>query len=709
MAESGEDDGELFTALYPALRRFAGAIRPAGADADDLVQEALARTLAVRALASIENPAAYLRTAMVRIASNGARGDRRRSRRQREDANPEEVADVYPSDLDDLMRVSSKARAVLFLTVVEDCSYAEAAEVVGGTEAAVRGECRDATERDDVSELQSLLEQLADDGEPRGAQLVFVSATQRATGHRRTRRRRRAFSACAAVLAIVVGVAAIAHLTATSNSAPDIRTVPSTVAPTTDGVTAAQFVAGHWGTIPAAPLQLRSAVTAWTGNELFVWGGLQLPETSQSPFRSGGALYNPATHTWREVRSFLDAGDGDVAVWTGHEVLLWNGPTETSGPSAAAYNPATNRWRRLPAVPSLPLGTNAGVWTGDRAVFFSGVASEAYDPVANAWVRLPAPTPPPSASLLFVTAAGPGRILAWSVRNQVVTTVPQGTPAVSVAPNVGQNVGATDLFRYDEATNRWTALAKSAEAISMPEEAVWTGTGLLVRGDMHAPFAIGPGPLPEVTAWYNPDTGVARRIPADALTADDTPASGFSSVWTGRALLSLNAQGQTGDIQPGDASVYEPTSGAWRRLPRAPFGCSGATLTWTGAVVVTYCLVPYPTQPRAVGGLVFVPGPAGPGDGPASISGTLHSAGGPAPGVGTPLPGTVTATDTNGATFDAVAGADGKFSLSVPAGAYTLTGTSPRYESGAGKCQGGVFLVNGGSATSGVTVACQER
>src|SRR5882757_846422 len=91
MAESGGDDGELFTALYPALRRFAGAIRPAGTDADDLVQEALARTLASRSLAGIENPTAYLRTAIVRIASNNARGDRRRARRQREQTHAAEI------------------------------------------------------------------------------------------------------------------------------------------------------------------------------------------------------------------------------------------------------------------------------------------------------------------------------------------------------------------------------------------------------------------------------------------------------------------------------------------------------------------------------------------------------------------------------------------------------------------------------------------
>jgi DNA-directed RNA polymerase specialized sigma24 family protein len=132
------DDGALFEALYPALRRFAGAIRPAGVDADDLLQEALARTLSTRSLASIDEPSAYTRTAMLRVASNMARGARRSEARLRRDPPPTDVVDVYPSDLDDLMHASPRARAVLFLTVIESHTYREAAEIVGCSEAAAR-------------------------------------------------------------------------------------------------------------------------------------------------------------------------------------------------------------------------------------------------------------------------------------------------------------------------------------------------------------------------------------------------------------------------------------------------------------------------------------------------------------------------------------------------------------------------------------------
>ena len=74
-------EAELFRQLYPGLRSFAGVVRPVGMDADDLVQEAVARTLAVRRLDSLDTPVAYLRTAMVRIAANArARGAGRAAR-----------------------------------------------------------------------------------------------------------------------------------------------------------------------------------------------------------------------------------------------------------------------------------------------------------------------------------------------------------------------------------------------------------------------------------------------------------------------------------------------------------------------------------------------------------------------------------------------------------------------------------------------------
>jgi RNA polymerase sigma-70 factor (ECF subfamily) len=138
MTGTGERDEELFRRLYPELRRFARVVRPIGMDADDLVQEAVARTLARRSLTSLEEPAAYLRSAMVRVAMNASRSWNRARARHARVADRESVSDVYASDVDELMHVPVRARAVLFLTVVEGQSYREAATALGCSEAAAR-------------------------------------------------------------------------------------------------------------------------------------------------------------------------------------------------------------------------------------------------------------------------------------------------------------------------------------------------------------------------------------------------------------------------------------------------------------------------------------------------------------------------------------------------------------------------------------------
>src|SRR5688572_13795557 len=61
-------DVEVLRAIYPGLRRFAAAWAPLEVDPDDLLQEAIARTLAAGPLARLDNPGAYLRTVIANVA-----------------------------------------------------------------------------------------------------------------------------------------------------------------------------------------------------------------------------------------------------------------------------------------------------------------------------------------------------------------------------------------------------------------------------------------------------------------------------------------------------------------------------------------------------------------------------------------------------------------------------------------------------------------
>jgi len=132
-------DSELFEELYPGLRRFAAAIGPSEVDPDDLVQEAVARTLRQHRLTDLDEPAAYLRRTITNLASNQRRGFARwRAAVGRVSRTEEGKLAEYDSDLSDLLRVAPEHRAVLYLVEVEDRPYAEVATLLGITEEAAR-------------------------------------------------------------------------------------------------------------------------------------------------------------------------------------------------------------------------------------------------------------------------------------------------------------------------------------------------------------------------------------------------------------------------------------------------------------------------------------------------------------------------------------------------------------------------------------------
>jgi hypothetical protein len=105
----------------------------------------------------------------------------------------------------------------------------------------------------------------------------------------------------------------------------------------------------------------------------------------------------------------------------------------------------------------------------------------------------------------------------------------------------------------------------------------------------------------------------------------------------------------------------------------------------------------------ALGGCGSAPGgPTG------TVTGHLVMAGGPAPGVTLRVPGTITASSASG-THQASAAEDGAFTLVLPPGRYTLTGTSPQYNDGHGQCVATAPVVVREGAVTRADVTCAMR
>lgn len=134
-----DEESQLFAELYRPLRRFAAVVGPIEVDPDDLLQEAVARVLRRRRLTELDNPGAYLRRTIVNLASNYRRSlAYRRRALARLEASAAPSDDVYPSDLNELLRLPPKERAVLYLSEVEGFRYAEVGDLLGCSESAAR-------------------------------------------------------------------------------------------------------------------------------------------------------------------------------------------------------------------------------------------------------------------------------------------------------------------------------------------------------------------------------------------------------------------------------------------------------------------------------------------------------------------------------------------------------------------------------------------
>jgi RNA polymerase sigma factor (sigma-70 family) len=116
--------------LYEPLRRFAAVVGRWDVDPDDLVQDAYTRVLR-RSRADIDDLGPYLRKTIVHLASDSRRSARRAESARLRLADAAPSVDDYPSDLDDLLRLPDRVRALLYMVEIEGRSTADAAEVVG--------------------------------------------------------------------------------------------------------------------------------------------------------------------------------------------------------------------------------------------------------------------------------------------------------------------------------------------------------------------------------------------------------------------------------------------------------------------------------------------------------------------------------------------------------------------------------------------------
>jgi hypothetical protein len=139
-----------------------------------------------------------------------------------------------------------------------------------------------------------------------------------------------------------------------------------------------------WTELAPPPYAASCAATAWTGRELFYWGGDR--SCQEGPVRNEGAAFDAVTGTWRPLATApIDGRSSAAAVWTGEELLVWGGWGGNIRADGAAYRRATDEWRLLSESPFARQIPTAAVWTGREMLVWGGPEGAAYDPAMDTW------------------------------------------------------------------------------------------------------------------------------------------------------------------------------------------------------------------------------------------------------------------------------------------------------------------------------------
>lgn len=158
-------------------------------------------------------------------------------------------------------------------------------------------------------------------------------------------------------------------------------------------------VEDHWTptSTSVAPAERNYHSAIWTGTEMIVWGGFDVKLTRLNT----GGRYDPVEDRWTSTRTVgaPSARNSHTAVWTASEMIVWGGRDVAFGGSTVntggRYNPVENRWTSTTTTdaPSRRTGHSA-VWTGSEMIVWGGWTDSyyntgsLYDPAGNNWVPI---------------------------------------------------------------------------------------------------------------------------------------------------------------------------------------------------------------------------------------------------------------------------------------------------------------------------------
>jgi len=368
-------------------------------------------------------------------------------------------------------------------------------------------------------------------------------------------------------------------------------------------------------TTAGAPPARRWHNAVWTGTEMIVWGG----DNAVNSLNSGGR-YNPATNSWAPTSAVATSGNppsafyGFSTAWTGSEMWIWGGYDAISVRwDGAAFVPATAAWNYFDSGQwGVSYAYHSAVWTGTEMLVFGGFDGEYwnalwyFDPTTVGWGLIgTGPIAPREKHTAVWTGTG---MLVWggedgatAFNDGAIYTPSTGTWQVIAGTTLAGRYDHTAIWtgtqmlvwggrdlasnvfadgaKYDAAADGWTDIGLGAGPTArFQHSAVWTGSQMIVWGgtDGSSDLSTGSRYLADADLW----DAMAPTHQTPTARAQHTAVwnGGEMIVWGG---LSPSASGL------GNGRRYDPVSDSWQTVSNvaAPTPRYAHTAVWTGSGV----------------------------------------------------------------------------------------------------------------------------
>ena len=325
-----------------------------------------------------------------------------------------------------------------------------------------------------------------------------------------------------------------------------------------------------WTATARGPDARDSHTAVWTGNEMIVWGGF-----SDTGVLNSGGRYNPSTDSWTITSSanVPAARAHHTAVWTGGEMIIWGGENENGVTfnSGGKYNPNTDSWTTTStlAAPE-PRTLHSAIWTGNEMIVWGGLGNifynsgSKYDPDTDSWTVISSNNAPDGRNSHTAIWTG-SEMIVWG-----------GLYFDGMFFHYFDTGG-----RYNLSTNSWTATSTANDPDARyAHTAVWTGSEMVVWGGLNDTGDFNSG------GRYNPGS---NSWTATSNTNAPTARAAHTAVWTGSEMIVWGGFDQSfNHLNTGGR--YNPDTDNWAatNTANAPIGRSSHTAVWTSSEMIIW-------------------------------------------------------------------------------------------------------------------------